>query len=67
LWIVETPGPLQGAVHRRDAGVEELSHLGGLPAQDLSQDENGALAGRQELEACMVWMAKAARRAGPVR
>ena len=44
------PGALQCAVDRRDRRVEELGDLGGLPAQDLAQDEHRALAGRQVLE-----------------
>lgn len=42
--------PLQGAVHRCDARLEQLRHLGRLPAQHLAEDEDGALAGRQVLE-----------------
>ncbi len=44
------PGPLQRAVDRGDAGVEQLGHLGGLPPQHLAEDEGRALAGRQPLE-----------------
>ncbi len=41
---------LQGAVHRRDRGVEELGHLGRLPAQDLSEDQHRPLPRRQVLQ-----------------
>ena len=44
------PGPLQGAVDRGDGRVEQIGHLGGRPAQDLAEDEHGALPGRQVLE-----------------
>ena len=44
------PGALEGAVDRRHRGVEQLGHLGRLPAQHLAQDEHGALAGREVLE-----------------
>ena len=41
---------LQGAVHRRDRGVEQLGHLGRLPAQDLSEDQHRPLPRRQVLQ-----------------
>ena len=44
------PGPLEGAVDRGDAGVEQLGDLGRLPAQHLAQDEHRPLPGRQVLE-----------------
>ena len=44
------PRPLQRAVHRRHGGVEQLGHLGRLPAQHLAQDQHGPLAGGQVLE-----------------
>ena len=44
------PGPLQRAVHRRDGRLEQLRDLFGLPAQDLAQDQHGALLRRQVLE-----------------
>jgi hypothetical protein len=44
------PGTLEGAVHRSDGGVEQLGGFGGLPLQDLAEDEHGALARRQVLE-----------------
>ncbi len=44
------PGPLQGAVDRGHAGVEQLGDLGGLPAQHLAQDQHGPLAGREVLQ-----------------
>ena len=42
--------PLQRAVDRGDARVEELGHLARLPAQHLAQDQHGALPRRQVLE-----------------
>jgi hypothetical protein len=44
------PGTLQSAVHRCDAGVEEFPHLARLPAQDLAQDQDSSLPGRQMLQ-----------------
>ena len=44
------PRALERAVDRGDARVEQLGHLGGLPAQHLAQDQHGALAGRQVLQ-----------------
>ncbi len=32
------------------AGVEQVGHLGGLPAQHLAQDQHGPLPGRQVLQ-----------------
>ena len=40
-------GPLERAVDRCDAGVEELRHLVGVPAEDLPQDQHGPLTGWQ--------------------
>ena len=42
--------PLEGGVDRGGGGLERLGDLGGRPAQDVAQDEHGALAGRQVLE-----------------
>ena len=44
------PGALQGAVDRRDADVQQVSHLGGVPGQHVAQDEGGALPGGQPLQ-----------------
>src|SRR5437763_1037042 len=44
------PRPLEGAVHRGDARLEELRDFGGLPAQHLAEDQHRALAGREVLE-----------------
>ena len=44
------PGALEGAVHRRDGRVEKLRDLGGLPAQHLAEDQDGALTRREVLE-----------------
>ena len=44
------PGPLQRAVHRRHAGVEQLGDLGGRPPQHLAQDQHRALPGGQVLQ-----------------
>ncbi len=41
---------LQRAVDRGDARLQELGHLARLPAQDLTEDEDGALARREPLE-----------------
>jgi hypothetical protein len=43
-------GPLQGAVGRRHAGLKQRGRLVRRPAQDITQDERGALAWRQDLE-----------------
>ena len=42
--------PLERAVHRRDARVEQLGDLAGLPAEHLAQDQDRALLRRQALE-----------------
>ena len=42
--------PLQRAVDRGDARLEQLGDLGRLPAQHLAQDQHGALARRQVLQ-----------------
>ena len=42
--------PLQRAVHGRDARLEELRDLRGLPAQHLAEDEHRALARRELLK-----------------
>jgi hypothetical protein len=42
--------PLQGAVHGRHARVEQVSHLGGLPLEHLTEDQHGTLPGGQVLE-----------------
>ena len=42
--------PLERAVHRGDARVEQLGDLAGLPAEHLAQDEDRALLRRQALE-----------------
>jgi hypothetical protein len=44
------PRALERAVDRGDAGVEQLGHLGGLPAEHLAQDQHRALPRRQVLE-----------------
>jgi len=44
------PGALEGAVHRRDRGLERLRDLLGGEAQHLTKDQHGALIGRQMLE-----------------
>ena len=44
------PRPLERAVDRGDARVEQLGDLAGLPAQHLAQDQHRPLAGRQVLE-----------------
>ena len=44
------PGPLQRAVGRRDARVEERRGLGGRPAEHVAEDQRGPLAGRQHLQ-----------------
>ena len=41
---------MQRAVHRRVARVEQLGHLGGVPAHDVAQQEHRALARREVLE-----------------
>ncbi len=43
-------GPLQRAVHGRDARLEQLGHLVGVPAQHLAQDEHRSLPRREVLE-----------------
>ena len=40
------PGPLEGAVDRGHGGLEQVGHLGGGPAQHLTEDEHGPLPGR---------------------
>jgi hypothetical protein len=42
--------PLEGAVHGRNGGVEQLGGLVGMPAEDLAQDEDGALLRRKPLQ-----------------
>lgn len=55
-WSVELersqrgPGPLQGAVHRGYGGVEHGGDLDGRPAQDVGQQQRGALARRQLMD-----------------
>ena len=44
------PRPLQGAVHRRHRGVEHGGDLDRGPAQDVGQQQHGALARRQLLD-----------------
>ena len=44
------PGPLQRAVHRHHGGVQQIGHLGGLPAEHLAQNQDRALPGRQMLQ-----------------
>ena len=44
------PRPLERAVDRRHAGVEQLGDLGGLPLEHLAEDEHGALPGGQVLQ-----------------
>ena len=44
------PGALESAVHRRDAGLEQLCDLSRLPAQDFAEDQNRPLARRQVLQ-----------------
>ena len=48
--VERRPRPLQRAVHRRDARLEQLRHLGRLPAQHLAEDQHRALARRQVLQ-----------------
>ena len=43
-------GPLQGAVHRGDRGLEDLGGLPGAEAEHVAQEQRRALVGRQELE-----------------
>ena len=43
-------GPLQGAVDRRDRGLEHLGGLPGAEAEHVAQEQHRALVGRQELE-----------------
>ena len=43
-------GAVERAGHRPDAGVEDSGHLAGAEPEDVVQDEDGALAGRQELQ-----------------
>ena len=43
-------GPLQRAVDRGDAGLEQGGGLLGRPAEHVAQDQRGALARRQELD-----------------
>ena len=50
LAAIGGAGALQRAVHRRVAGVEELGDLGGVPADDVAQEQHRALARRQVLE-----------------
>ena len=42
--------PLQRAVDGRDGRVEQVGHLGGTESEDIAQDEDGQLAGRQHLQ-----------------
>ena len=44
------PGPLQRAVRRGDARVEQVRGVGRRPAEDVPGDERGPLPGRQGLE-----------------
>jgi hypothetical protein len=44
------PGSLQRTVNRRHAGLEQLGHLGCLPAQHLTQDQHRPLPGGQALQ-----------------
>ena len=50
LAAIVAAGALQRAVHRDHRGVEQLGHLGGLPAQHLAQDQHRPLPGRQVLQ-----------------
>ena len=43
-------GALERAGHRLLAGVEDAGYLAGAEPEDVAQDEDGALAGRQELQ-----------------
>ena len=43
-------GALERTVHGRDAGPEQVSDLGRLPAEHLAEDQHGALARRQMLQ-----------------
>ena len=43
-------GALQAAIHRGDAAVENLGHLGGGELEHLAQDQDRALDGRQVLQ-----------------
>ena len=43
-------GPFERAVDRFDGRVQHAGHLAGVESEDVAQDEDGELAGRQDLE-----------------
>ncbi len=44
------PGPLQGAIHGRNAGVEGLGNLARREAEHIAQDQSRALLGGEKLQ-----------------